>query len=143
MATPFEVAGEAVGVAGVAEHPRLLQPVGGQQPLLVEQVQVGRPVGVRRGGGAHQPRQQGVGDLRVGVHLGDGGGEVGPVAVQPQREGLPPVGAQPGVADERVEAERPLELRGRRGVDLPGCGHLAHSSANGCQKQRAMVTSLG
>ena len=48
----LEVAGEPVGVAGVAEHPRLLQPVGGEQPLLVELVQVGRALGVRRGRGA-------------------------------------------------------------------------------------------
>ena len=44
-----EVAGEALGVAGVAEHPRLLQPVRLEQPALVELVQVGVAVGVRLG----------------------------------------------------------------------------------------------
>ena len=104
----LEVAREPVGVAGVAEHPRLLQPVGGEQPPLVEQVQVGRALGVRRRRGAHQPGEQRTRDLGVGVDLGDRRLEVGPVAVQPQREGLPPLGAQPARADESVQAERAL-----------------------------------
>ena len=64
----LEVAGEPVGVAGVAEHPRLLQPVRREQPALVELVQVGRALGVRRGRGAHQPGQQ-----RLGHRRGRGG----------------------------------------------------------------------
>ena len=54
----LQVAGEPLGVAGVAEHPRLLQPVGREQPLLVEAVQVGGALGVRRGRGLHEPGQQ-------------------------------------------------------------------------------------
>ena len=146
----LEVAGEPVGVAGVAEHPRLLQPVRGEQPPLVEQVQVGRALGVRRRRGAHQPGQQRTRDLGVGVDLGDRRLEVGPVAVQPQREGLPPVGAQPARADESVQAERALELPGRRGVDLARCAHPSHpriagrlrSSACACPSAYLLVAGV-
>ena len=122
----LEVAREPVGVAGVAEHPRLLQPVRGEQPPLVELVQVGRALGVRRRRGAHQPGEQRTRDLGVGMDLGDRRLEVGPVAVQPQREGLPPVGAQPARAHQSVQAERAFELPGRRGVDLARCAHPSH-----------------
>ena len=52
--------------------------------------------------------------------------EVGPVPVQPEREGLPAVGAEPARADECVEPERSFELRGRGGVDLARCTHPSH-----------------
>jgi hypothetical protein len=122
----LEVSREPVGVAGVAEHPRLLQPVRREQPALVELVQVVRALGVRRRRGAHQPRQQVTSDLGVGVHLGDRGLEVGPVAVQPHGELLPPVGAQSPRADERVQAVGTLELAGRGGMDLARCTHRSH-----------------
>ena len=121
-----EVTGEPVGVARVAEHPRLLQPVRGEQPLLVEALQVRGALGVRRGRGLGQSAQERLGDRRVGVDLGDRRLEVRPVPVQAQREGLPPLGTHAASPHERIESGRSFELRGRGGVDLRRCSHPGH-----------------
>ena len=106
-----EVTGEALRVAGVAEHPRLLQPVGLEQPLEVEAVQVVRPGGVRRRCERDEAFEQRAGDGRVRVDPDDRIAKVTPEAVEPERERLPPVGAL---------ARTAVEVRSGEGVDLRG-----------------------
>ena len=111
----LEVAGEPVGVAGVAEHPRLLQPVRGEQPLLVEAVQVVGAFGVRRRRQLDEPLQQRLGHLRVGVdHRRPRRRRSGHQRSSRSCERLAPVAAEPTGADERVEPERALEPSWRR-----------------------------
>ncbi len=109
-----QVVGEPLGVAGVAEHPRLLEPVRCQQPALVEPVQLRRPGGVRVGGQQHQAAGDGVG---VRVDRGETVQQVVPPAVQAQRERLAALLAQPA------------EVLGRGGVDVVWGSHRMHSSA--------------
>ena len=108
---PAEVSPEALGVAGVAEHPRLLEPVRCQQAPLVEPVQVVGPLGVPAGGHLHEPPG---GRRGVGVHRGEGVEQVGPPALEPQVEGLAALG---GEAGEEVVGGGP---------DVVGSAHREH-----------------
>jgi hypothetical protein len=57
---------EALGVAGVAEHPGVLEPVRGGQPAQVEQPQVGRALGEPGDRGGDGGGRGVVGQLAVG-----------------------------------------------------------------------------
>ena len=82
-----EVAGEPVGVRGVPEHARVLEPVRRQGALLVEPVQLRVALGVGTRGGGDEVGQEG----RVaGVHGLDAVAQVGPPALEPQLEQLAP-----------------------------------------------------
>ncbi len=102
-----QVGAEPLGVAGVADHPGLLHPVGLEQAPLVELVQVVGPVGEPARGDLDQPRRH---PLRVVVDGGDPGQQVGPPAVQAQPERAAPVGV-----DTREDGVRRLADRGRGG----------------------------
>ena len=82
-----EVAGEAVGVAGVAEHARLLEPVRAQQAALVEPVQLGRADAVGRDGALDEPQRQRR-DVVIGVEHRERSDEVVAPALEPQLDGL-------------------------------------------------------
>ncbi len=79
-----QVASEPLGVAGVAEHPRLLQPVRLEQAALVEAAQLVGALGVPPGGHLEQPLGDGVG---VRVERGQGGAQVAGPPVEPEGEG--------------------------------------------------------
>jgi hypothetical protein len=78
---------EALGVGGVAQHPGGLEPVRGQRPFGVQQVEFGIALAEGGGGQRHQALAQRGGDP-AGVYPA---GQVLPPAVQPQREGVPEV----------------------------------------------------
>ena len=113
---PGQVVGVPLGVAGVAEHPRLLQPVGLQQPALVEAVQVVGAVDVRAGRDVDQPARHGAG---IGVHDREPVEQVTPPAVQAEPELLAP----------RL-AGRGRHL-GRGRLHVVGGSHRLHSNACG------------
>ena len=92
LADTTQVAGEPLGVAGVPEHSRTLQPVRGQQPPLVQSVQLGLALGIGRGGSSHQSEPD---LIRLGVEHREPGHQVLPPRVQPKTERLTPLGGQP------------------------------------------------
>ncbi len=97
---PGQVAGEAVGVAGIAEPVGLLDPVGPQQPALVEVVQVVGAYGEAARGDHDQPGRHRLGAARVKVE--HGGVQVRPPPLQPGAEGRDPMGRDVG-AGQLVE----------------------------------------
>jgi hypothetical protein len=113
-------AGEALGVAGVAEHPGLLEPVRREQAALVEAVQVVGPGHVAARRDLDEPASPALG---VGVHPGEAVEQVRPPPLQPQLERL--------AALERAAVEQPVGQGPGRALGLGrviGAGHRRHST---------------
>jgi hypothetical protein len=108
---PRQVAGEPVGVRGIAHHVGLLQPVRLKTARQVEMVQVRLTVAVcRRSQLRDSQRDLGTGLLAIqGSEPFD---EIGPPSVEPEREQLPAFLGQPG--------------QDVRAACLSGCPHIFH-----------------
>ena len=105
----FQCSREAVGVGGVAEHPRVLQPVGREDASFVQSVQLGIAVPVCRGRMGNQPLRHVEGPLAVeGLQRVE---EVVPPSVQPQLEELTALGRKVG-EDRRSGVDHRRRCRG-------------------------------
>jgi hypothetical protein len=105
LADPREAAGEAVGVADVAEHGGVLEPVGADGALEVQQPQLLGPLPVAGRQQPGHPLQQRVEVVVAAVGAGEAQGEVVPPAPQADQEQVDVATGQIGQFSARAAAD--------------------------------------